>query len=659
LVRRRSEPDVRLLEPLPLARRTAPNRLLFGPHETNLARRRAISDRHVAYYRRRALGGAGIIVVEEASVHESDWPYERSPLAADSAQGWDAVAHAVHPHGALVFAAIGHSGGQGSSAYSQTPLWAPSRVPEVNSREVPKSMEQHDVASVVAGFGAAAEMAMGAGLDGVEVNAGQHSLVRQFLSGLTNQRTDEWGQDKLAFATAVLQRVRRAIGSDGVLGLRLSCDELAPWAGLVPEAAAGIAVALAPLVDYITVVRGSIFTASATRPDGHVAPGFNLDLVGLLRRELPSEVAVVAQGSIVDADQAEWALGEGICDAVEMTRAQIADPDLGAKLTRGQGARVRPCILCNQACQVRDARNPIVSCVVEPSSGHEWEDPRVDGVASVPSQVLVVGAGVAGLECARVAAARGHDVRLVESRQAIGGAVVAAASGAGRDRLALVARWLEDECRTLGVAIETGCEIGADEASAFDGHVVLCTGSRPGLRDYVVADGATVLTARQVLEGQALPDGTVVVWDPIGGPIGISAAELLRQEGRDVHLLTPDLIAGNELSRSGDLVPANIRLLAAGVLIEKRSILREVQAMEVRVEDRFTGAERTIAATGVVDAGYRLPEDALWRATGEQLARAGDAVAPRSIYEAVLEGRRCAFELEVDAGVAAIAGVHQ
>lgn len=647
---------MRLLEPLTLATRTAPNRLLFGPHETNLARRRAISDRHVAYYRRRAVGGAGIIVVEEASVHESDWPYERSPLAADSAQGWGAVAQAVHPHGALVFAAIGHSGGQGSSAYSQTPLWAPSRVPEVNSREVPKSMEQHDIASVVSGFGAAAETAMGAGLDGVEINAGQHSLVRQFLSGLTNQRTDEWGQDKLAFASAVLQRVRRAIGSDGVLGLRLSCDELAPWAGLVPEAAAAIAAALASSVDYVTVVRGSIFTASATRPDGHVAPGFNLDLVRLMRSELPPEVAVVAQGSIVDPAQAEWALSEGICDAVEMTRAQIADPDLGLKLAHGHGPRVRPCILCNQACQVRDARNPIVSCVVEPSSGHEEEDPPVDGVARVPSQVLVVGAGVAGLECARVAAARGHDVRLVESRQAVGGAVVAAAGGAGRDRLALAVRWLEDECRALGVAIETGREIGADEASAFNGRVVLCTGSRPGLRDYVVADGATVLTARQVLEGEPLPDGPVAVWDPIGGPIGISVAELLRREGRDVRLLTPDLIAGNELSRSGDLAPANVRLLGAGVVIEKRSILREVQATEVRVEDRFTGAERTIAAAVVVDAGYRLPDDALWRATGEQLARAGDAVAPRSIHEAVLEGRRCALDLDVDAGVAATAG---
>ena len=189
-----------LLEPLALGSRTARNRIVFGPHETNLARRRAVSDRHVAYYRRRAAGGAGTIVIEEASVHPSDWPYERCPLAADSGDGLAAVADACHAEGALVLAAIGHSGGQGSSAYHQLPMWAPSRVPEVNSREVPKSMEADDIADVVTGFGAAARAAVEAGLDGVEINAGQHSLVRQFLSGLTNHRDDDWGHDRTRFA---------------------------------------------------------------------------------------------------------------------------------------------------------------------------------------------------------------------------------------------------------------------------------------------------------------------------------------------------------------------------------------------------------------------------------------------------------------------------
>src|SRR5436190_5229367 len=260
---------VKLLDPLELGSRRARNRIVFGPHETNLARRRAVSDRHVAYYRRRAAGGAGVIVVEEASVHPSDWPYERCPLAADAPPGWTAIVGACHAEGALVIAALGHGGGQGSSAYSQLPLWAPSRVPEVNSREVPKSMEPEDIASVLQGFTEAAAAAVAAGLDGVEINAGQHSLVRQFLSGLTNQRADEWGGDRARFARDVLAATRAAVGDDAVLGLRLSCDELAPWAGIVPEAAAPLAAELveAGAVDYVTVVRGSIFTVSATRPD--------------------------------------------------------------------------------------------------------------------------------------------------------------------------------------------------------------------------------------------------------------------------------------------------------------------------------------------------------------------------------------------------------
>jgi 2,4-dienoyl-CoA reductase (NADPH2) len=584
-----------------------------------------------------------VIVTEEASVHASDWPYERCPLAADCAPGWAAVATACQAEGSLVIAAIGHAGGQGSSAYSQAPLWAPSRVPEVNTREVPKWMEARDIAAVVEGFGAAARLAIGAGLDGVEVNAGQYSLVRQFLSGLTNQRGDAWGTDRLRFATEVLAAVREGAGEDAVVGLRLSCDEMAPWAGIVPDAAAELAATLAGAVDYITVVRGSIYTASATRADGHVPQGFNLELARLVRGAVPARVAVIAQGSIVDLTVAAEAVGAGACDGVEMTRAQIADPDLAAKAAGGQ--RVRPCLLCNQACQVRDSRNPIVSCVVEPSSGHETEDPPVEAHAAEVRDVLVVGGGVAGLECARVAALRGHRVRLVERADSLGGMATIAARGSGRDRLAAAGEWLADECRALGVTIETGREVTATDVDGFPGDVILCTGSRPGRRVFEADDGAAVVTAAEVLSGSPLPDGAVAVWDPIGGPIGVSVAEGLRAGGADVHLVTPDLIAGNELSRSGDLAPSNVRLLAAGVVIEKRSILRRVTPGAAIVEDRFTGATRSVTASAVVDAGYRLPDDRLWRETGARLPRAGDAVAPRSILEAILEGRRRAMEL--------------
>jgi 2,4-dienoyl-CoA reductase-like NADH-dependent reductase (Old Yellow Enzyme family) len=443
---------MQLSTPITFGSRAAPNRVMFGPHVTNLgADDRSIPDRLVAYYERRARGGCGTIVVEGASVHPSDWPYERSPLAERCRDGWAAIVGACRPHGSLVIASLDHAGGQGSSAYSQRPLWAPSRVPEVNSREVPKWMEPDDIATIVDGFADAAKLAVGADLDGVEINAGQHSLVRQFLSGLTNQRDDAWGDDRLLFARQVIEAVRSGAG-DRIVGLRLSCDELAPWAGITPEMAPGIATALVGVgLDYVVVTRGSIYTVEKTRPDFHEPTGFNVDVCRSVRttvQETRPEVPVILQGSVVDVGQAEWALGgyddEALCDAVEMTRAQIADPDLVVKLAAGEGGRIRPCTRCNQTCQVRDARNPIVTCIAEPSSGRETEDPDWYVPAPHPRDVVVVGAGPAGLEAARVATIRGHRVTVIEQSDRIGGlAAVAGPNGALVD-------WWRSEHEHLG-----------------------------------------------------------------------------------------------------------------------------------------------------------------------------------------------------------------
>ena len=348
---------------------------MFGPHETNLGRRRGLSERHAAYYRRRAAGGAGVVVVEEASVHPSDWPYERAPLAADCSPGWERIAQVCQAEGAVVLAALGHAGGQGTSHWSQRELWAPSRVPEVNSREVPKSMEPDDIEAVIQGFAMATRAAVEAGCNGVEVNAGQYSLLRQFLSGLTNHRGDEWGEDPTKLLREVLRAVRDTAGG-AVVALRLSCDELAPWAGITPEQspelAASIVADASARVDMLTVVRGSIYSVAATRPDGHTPPGFNLELCASVRAAVTEasggRVQVVAQGSIVDVGQAEWALDDGVADGVEMTRAQISDAELVVKVAAGTPDRVRPCTLSNQRSQVRANRNPIVSSLGDPSA---------------------------------------------------------------------------------------------------------------------------------------------------------------------------------------------------------------------------------------------------------------------------------------------------
>jgi mycofactocin system FadH/OYE family oxidoreductase 1 len=630
---------MQLLTPLPLGPRTAPNRILFGPHVTNLgADDRSLTARHVAYYERRARGGCGTIVVEGASVHPSDWPYERAPTAERSVVGWSAVVDVCRPHGALVLASLDHAGGQGSSAYNQAPLWAPSRVPEVNSREVPKWMEPDDIASVVTGFATSAKLAVEADLDGVEINAGQHSLVRQFLSGLTNQRDDEWGQDRLRFAREVIEAVRSALGTDRILGLRLSCDELAPWAGITPEMAPDIAGRLTACgVDYLVVTRGAIFSAEKTRPDFHEPSGFNIDVCRTVHAAL--DIPVILQGSIVEWEQAEWAVGgfddPALCDGVELTRAQIADPDFTRKLAAAEADQIRPCTLCNQMCQVRDARNPIVTCVGEPSTGHETEDPDWCQPARHPRVVTVIGGGPAGLEVARVAAIRGHQVTIVEQRDRLGG--MARVAG---PHLPLV-EWFEREILRLGITVTCGVAHDPTHEIAAGEIVVQATGSRPGERGYGIdGDAVPVLDVADVRAGVAeLPDaGTVIVFDPIGGPIGVALAEDLADRA---VLVTQDNIAGNELARTGDLAPANTRLAQRGVRIERRSLLRTVSSTGVVLEDRYTGQQRTIGCAAVVDCGFRLPTDPL---TGITVA-VGDAVAPRTVHEAILEARRAALAL--------------
>jgi 2,4-dienoyl-CoA reductase (NADPH2) len=317
------------------------------------------------------------------------------------------------------------------------------------------------------------------------------------------------------------------------------------------------------------------------------------------------------------------AVESGAADAVEMTRAQIADPDLVAKSRRGETPR--PCLRCNEACQVRDVRNPIVSCVVEPSAGHERDDPDWYDRAQHSRAVVVAGAGIAGLETARTAAIRGHRVRILERLDEPGG--VAARVGPGRP----LVEWLLGELDRLGVPIETG--VSSIDTAAGE-VLVAATGSRPGERSYSIAPDALVLDVLDAVP----PEGPIAVWDPIGGPIAVALAERL---GRRAVLVTPDQLAGNELSRTGDLAPANVRLQQAGVRIERRAILRAVHAGSVEIEDRFSGVTRTLEAVALVDCGFRLPDESV-----DAAIRAGDCVAPRTILEAVLEGRRAALAVD-------------
>jgi len=255
----------RLFQPLKIGPRETCNRILFGSHATNLARHNLLSQQHADYYAARAEGGAGVIVLEEHIIHASDMPYESAVLGylPSTAQAVTTVVGRIHAHGALAFVQLNHNGQQSTSGHHQRELWAPSPVPDVASREVPKEMEQADIRTVIDAFAQVARTVTQAGADGVELQIADSSLLRQFLSPLTNQRSDNYGgvlENRLRFVQETLEAVDAAIGTDRVLGVRFCADELAPWAGLTPEQSLEIVrlLAITGRIDYVTVTMGSI-----------------------------------------------------------------------------------------------------------------------------------------------------------------------------------------------------------------------------------------------------------------------------------------------------------------------------------------------------------------------------------------------------------------
>ncbi|WP_241386388.1 mycofactocin system FadH/OYE family oxidoreductase 1 [Rhodococcus sp. CH91] len=627
-----------LTDPITLAGRTAPARVIFGPHVTNLGEGRAFSDGHVAYYERRARGGAGIVVTETASIHPLDHPYERAPLAACSGAGYTRIVEACRPYGTLVLAGLGHRGLQGTSAWTRSPLWAPSRIPDPVTRELPAEMTRDDIDDIVDGFARGAGIAAAADLDGVELDVGPTSLLRQFLSGLTNHRDDEYGIDRALLLREVVGAVRERLGANRILAVRLTCDENAPWAGLTPDVTGSHARELAPVIDLLTVVRGGLFSPETYRPDAHTPRGFNDDLCRSIRVAVDGAVPVVLQGGVVDAGHARRVLEEGVCDLVEMTRAQIADPDLVASV--GRGAQPRPCVRCNQACLVEDFRNPVVGCIGNAEAGRENRNGR--NPAGRSREVLVVGGGPAGLEAARVAAERGHRVVLVEREPSTGGAARAAAGRRCVDFGALT-RWLEGRCRELGVDIRLGraatpAEIAAALASGTE--VIQASGGVPRPPGFPVTAPSRYATAADVLSGTCPDSPRVVVWDPLGGPVAVAVTDHLASRGAEVHYATGDALAGSRLAPTGDLVPANVRMHRAGVRRHLGVSVAAVDAGAVRLVQRVSGEVVAVVDAALVDCSPRLP--------GREVpgARtAGDCVAPRSVREAIREGNEVAHAL--------------
>jgi mycofactocin system FadH/OYE family oxidoreductase 2 len=642
-----------LFSPLRIGRVTVPNRISFSAHLTNLADDGLPTDRLIHYLAARACGGAGLIITEEQSVHPTDRAYERliEAFKPEVIPLYKRLTRAVHAHDTRVFAQLNHNGQQCSGSLSRLPVWAPSPIPDVMYRETPKAMEIEDIQEVIEYFARAAIHVREGGFDGVELQFGHSSLARQFMSPLTNFRSDEYGGDfenRVRFALEVIAAVRQAVGGDFTLGVRLCADELIPG-GLTLDDAKQIAQRLQATghLDYFNLTLATFYNLYLVGGPMHVPLGYAVPLAAGIKEV--ATLPVFATGRINDPVLAERVLAQGQADMIGVVRGQIADPDFARKAREGRTEEIRYCIACNQNCYGRVGLNKTIGCVQNPSVGCEdTEGEHHLRPALRKKRVMVVGGGPAGMWAAKIATLRGHHVTLYEKAEELGGQVLLAAKGAGRDEFGVIVRNERNQLTRLEVPVELGVEVTPE--LVFERQpdaVIVATGSRPKASPVAGADGPNIFNVWQVLSGEALSgDATlgqrVLLIDYDGHHQATATAEFLAELGKTVHIVTSSLFVGADLGPSQDLYLSRQRLLQKGVTFTPDFAVMEIKGTEVHgfnvysnVWDVFTGYDSIVAAMGndVCDGLYfalkgKVPE----------LYRIGDCVAPRKVDMAIHEG---------------------
>jgi 2,4-dienoyl-CoA reductase (NADPH2) len=616
-----------LADPVRLGSLVARNRIVFPAHLTDAAMARLPTAQHAAYYGARAAGGAGLIITEEQSVDPADRPYEKLVDGTDPAvvPGYRGIADAVHAHGALVLAQLGHNGGQSSSLYSRAPVDGADDEADPMFREVPRPLSEDGLARLVAGFGVVAGHVAAGGLDGVEVQCSQASLIRQLAPSRA-----------LPFLLAVLAAVREAIGPDRVLGVRLQGDEGIPG-GSTADDAVRLAVAVEPHVDYVnTAVGVATRTLPLIEPPMGVPAGYAAHVPSAVRAAV--SVPVIGVGRFTTPAQALDAVRSGSCDLVGVVRGQIADASFAAKALRG--ARVRRCIGCNQECIARVGLDQRLGCAVNPAAGRESVATNGPFAASTRTnspfaRVLVVGGGPAGLAAAVAAARSGHAVTLAERGDALGGQLALAARAPERGELVNVVSDLAFEARELGVEVRLRTSIRAAEDVEDAEVVVLATGARPSLPAW--ASGLDrVVDVTDVLAGRVTPSGHVLVVDAGRSHAATSTAELLARRGATVTTLTSALVAAGALAPTLDR--ERWRRRAADLVIVEhtdRVVLGARPGPVLDVLDHLTGEVTPWPADWVVHAGPPTP---VVPELGLPVVRVGDCLAPRDLGAAIREG---------------------
>jgi 2,4-dienoyl-CoA reductase-like NADH-dependent reductase (Old Yellow Enzyme family) len=562
----------------------------------------------------------------------------------------------VGRHGTRLFVQLFHGGREQISASPKAPAVAPSAVPSLRFKCEPRALTVAEIDALIAGYGIAAGHAADGGLDGLEVSMSHGYLPAQFLSPLSNRRTDGYAGSlaaRLRFALEVLGAVRAAVGDRLAVGARLSADELAPG-GLSAADCAEIAgaVCASGTIDFVSIVLGhSAFPAASTwiAPPPPVAADAIASRADGIRAAIGA-VPLLATTRVVELVAAERIVAGGTADLVGMTRALIADPELIAKTVAGRADEVIECVGCNQACIGHYHAGVPIGCAVNARTGHE----RMLGLPGAARRrsgdrdaVLVIGAGPAGAAAAIEAAGAGQPVTLVEREAQIGGQL--ALAGLAPAHLELWARYrrsTQSRLRAAGVTVRLGVTADAALAERF-GQVVLATGAEPYRPPRLPATTARILDAWEAIRAPDACAGPVLVADWGGGWDGLDAAERLAGAGHAVTLACAAPLPGETLHQyQRNLYLARMDTLGV-------EILHHHELAPTGLRHVFSLRERPLPAVAtLVLAQGRVPADALWAALASHpgAVRAGDVLGPRTLEEAVREGTLAALAItEADA----------
>lgn len=654
----------RLLSPVEIRGRRLRNRIVFGAHTANMAEDGLPTDRHVAYYRERAMGGAAMLVIEPMPVHAAAVLTRGNFRHSDDAviPHFRRVTEAVHEHGSLILQQLYHVGQHGDSDNSYHPHWSPSGGPSYHDSDGSHAMTEAEIEETIDGYVQAARRCREAGFDGVEVWAAYHSLLDQFWTPWSNSRDDRWGgslENRTRMSREICARIREMCGDDFIVGLSVS-DEPDFDVMLQKESIAEIVERhdRDALVDYVSCGSGGYLDFYKLMPTFLYPEKLGTELSKALKGVV-THALVTAESHIRTPDNAEAVLGAGEADLVSIVRGQIADPHLAGKTAAGRTEDIRGCLSCNQMCWGRRARDYWISCVVNPSVGREWEwgGDRFTPAAA-PKRILVVGGGPAGLEAARAAAERGHAVTLAEASDRLGGAFRLAGLQPRRAQILDLIGWYERQLAALQVRVLFNTYMEASDVRDFGADaVVIATGSLPAGTGFQKAlphlptlPGAArgrVWSTEDVMGRAARLGDRVVVLDEGGNWRGCGTAWKLAEDGKTVTLVTPDPLVGKELQRTAADFPLRRRLAELGVTFLVESAVSSWSEDGATVVSLLTGRETLVPADDLVVATANVAEDSLARTLEGELPihLIGDAAAPRQAPYAIHDGRKVGLAL--------------